>query len=335
MDFTKPDIPNIGAILPGRSPITSSSYHESGQRLFVASSEDSKLHIIDCSNGKPIQPSLKCELEGVRIVEATHHENNVLFAGKDIPQSSVINYWSTYDNKILRKFRGHTNTVTSISMSPTDDSFLTSSTDRTVRLWNISQSGCIAEMKLPIEAVHNPLTAFDSTGLVFAVTAGVKDGTGHFVHLYDAQNYSAGPFSELKVNNDDIEKLLRSQSSINPDIVVQQTKAEWTSLNFNQSGNQILVGNSMGLSIVLDGFEGTVQRVLSGQAKRATVHCITPDDNVLLQGNDNGSISCWDINAGSIIKTLHGHKGPINCIKSNPKFAQIASSCTQTALWIW
>ena len=38
-----------------------------------------------------------------------------------------------YDNKVLRKFRGHTDAITEISMSPADDMFLTSSKDRTVR----------------------------------------------------------------------------------------------------------------------------------------------------------------------------------------------------------
>jgi COMPASS component SWD2 len=337
MDFTKPDSPNIGIVIPGRSPVTSSSYHESGKRLFIASPGDSKLHVIDCLSGKPVHPSLKCEQEGIRLVEASHHENNVLFSGKDLQQSCVINYWSTYDNKILRKFRGHTNTVTSIAMSPADDTFLTSSYDRTVRLWNVAQAGCIAELNLPVEVEKTPLTGFDSTGLVFAVTAGIKGDTGHYVHLYDARNYSAGAFSELKVNHVDIEKLLRMQQNFAQDSVLQQSRAEWTSLNFNLSGNQILVGNKMGLSIILDGFEGTVQRVIQvpGRPTRPAVHCITPDDKVLLQGNDDGSISCWDIDSGTMIKTLQGHIGPVNCIKSNPKYAQLASSCSQTALWIW
>lgn len=72
MDFTKPNSPNIGAAIPGRSAATCLSYHESGKRLFVASSGDARLQIIDCLNGKAEQPALKCEREQIHVVEATY-----------------------------------------------------------------------------------------------------------------------------------------------------------------------------------------------------------------------------------------------------------------------
>lgn len=269
-----------------------------------------------------------------------HHDNNVLFAGKGSPtqpvgQRHAINYWSLYDNKILRKFRGHTDKIISISMCPADDTLLSSSADRTVRLWNISQAGCLAEMKLPDETEKSPLAAFDTTGLVFAVTAALRGGAGHCVHLYDARNYGAGAFAELKVNQEDIENVLRSQAGLAADRASLLSKVEWTSIEFNLSGNQILVGAEKGMSMILDGFEGTVQRVLVGKSDRPAVSCITPDDKTLLQGNDDGTISCWSIESGSVVKTLEGHPASINCVAANPKYAQIASCCTQTALWTW
>ena len=62
----------------------------------------------------------------------------MLTAGKGSPelpssQRNAVQYLSIYDNKVLRKFRGHTATITNISASPADDSFLTSSLDRSVR----------------------------------------------------------------------------------------------------------------------------------------------------------------------------------------------------------
>ena len=67
-----------------------------------------------------------------------HHDHCVLLAGNGSPelpssQKNSIQYVSMYDNKVLRKFRGHTDAITEISMSPADDTFLTSSKDRTVR----------------------------------------------------------------------------------------------------------------------------------------------------------------------------------------------------------
>lgn len=138
MDFSPAGQPQIGAVIRGKHRATCMSFHESGEKLFVASEADSRLRVIDTLKGTSEQPAFKCEREGVSIVEATHHNQCVLFAGKGtqdqpLAQRSAVHYLSLYDNKILRKFRGHTGEVSSLSMSPADDFFLSSSNDRTVR----------------------------------------------------------------------------------------------------------------------------------------------------------------------------------------------------------
>jgi hypothetical protein len=47
------------------------------------------------------------------------------------------------------------------------------------RLWNVQQAGCLADMKLPANTVGDPHAIFDSTGLVFAVTAAMSGGVGN------------------------------------------------------------------------------------------------------------------------------------------------------------
>jgi COMPASS component SWD2 len=93
--------------------------------------------------------------------------------------ANALHYWSLYDNKILRKFRGHADKITDITMNPAEDSFLTASRDRTVRLWNVQQAGCIGQMDLPSDTKGQPHVVYDSTGLVFGVTAEMAGGQGH------------------------------------------------------------------------------------------------------------------------------------------------------------
>ena len=57
----------------------------------------------------------------------------------------------------------------------------------TKRLWNVQQAGCVALMDLPANTVGDPHAIFDSTGLVFAVTATMAGGAGHvsnYKHRY-------------------------------------------------------------------------------------------------------------------------------------------------------
>jgi WD40 repeat protein len=64
-------------------------------------------------------------------------------------------------------------------MSPLEDLFLTASKDRTVRLWDAEQAGCLGKMDLPSNAEGNPSVVFDSTGLVFAVMSQMARGQGN------------------------------------------------------------------------------------------------------------------------------------------------------------
>jgi len=204
----------------------------------------------------------------------------------------------------------------------------------------MKQAGGIAELKLPADSCATnsaPLAAYDTTGLVFAISAAMADGTGQYLHLYDARNYGAGAFAELKVAQADVENAIRA-SSAGASSSVDLSGGKWTSLQFNQSGSQMLVANDKGVSILLDGFEGTVQRVLIGQQSqndRPAVATLTPDDKSVLMGNEDGSITCWNIETGVMMKRLEGHLGPVNCLAANPKYSQLASSCSQIGLWIW
>jgi len=72
MDFTSsPDLPGIGAVIPGRAPGISMSYHEEGTHLYVASEADSRLTIINCMTGKGDQAAIRCERERIHLVAAT------------------------------------------------------------------------------------------------------------------------------------------------------------------------------------------------------------------------------------------------------------------------
>lgn len=263
----------------------------------------------------------------------------MLFAGDAAGQRHAINYYSIYDNKILRKFRGHTSRVKCLAQCPADDTFLSTSMDRTVRLWTLQSAGCLAECQIPTEVnpKSNPLAVFDGSGLVFGIAAQKSDLSGHYLHLYDARNYGAGAFAELQVPAEALVKTMEEKgiTSARAATLAQQP---WHSLTFNVSGNQILVTGGEGLCVLLDGFEGTVQKALmhpDNAQSKAAVACFSTNDQYVLSGKEDGNIDCWNLASGTVFKTLKGHNGPISCIAANPKYTQFASSSRETALWIW
>lgn len=94
--------------------------------------------------------------------------------------------------------------------------------------------------------------------------------------------------------------------------------------------------------IIVDGYDGSITNVFFAEGLDGTPMsgvtagaCFTSDGNTVLVGNANGTISCYDAINGTMVKQLKGHVGAVGCIESNPKYAQIASSCTNTAIWLW
>lgn len=344
MDFTNAP-PKMGAVIRGQAPVTSLSFHEDGVHLFAASEADSKLRLVDCHKGTSDEPAIRCEREGVKLVSATHHNYSVLIAGtgneEQQEQKHSIHYLSLYDNKLLRTFRGHVGEIVDLSMSPVDDTFLSSSRDRTVRLWNLQQAGCLGKLELPPTVEGAPRATFDSTGLVFGVTAAMAAGSGHLIHLYDARKYSGGAFAELKLNQSTIEKAMHNKGFA-PEVSLELSKAEWTSMTFNTAGNKFLVTAKKGVGLLLDGFDGSVTEVFVGESLSGDVApsaplaaCFTVDDRNILGGCEDGTVCCWDANNGRLLHRLEGHADRVSAVACNPKLALVASACTNTAMWIW
>lgn len=61
----------------------------------------------------------------------------------------------------------------------------------------------------------------------------------------------------MEVKRNDIESKLRASGST-PERAYALSRSEWTSIDFNKSGKQILIGTNGGVVHTIDGFEGTV-----------------------------------------------------------------------------
>ncbi|KAL7529303.1 hypothetical protein ACHAWF_002929 [Thalassiosira exigua] len=210
------------------------------------------------------------------------------------------------------------------------------------RLWDCGKSGnSLGELKLPDRVEGAPLAVFDSTGLVFGVSAAMAGGEGNHIHLYDARNYTVGPFSEMKVTRQDVESKIRNTGST-PERAFALSKAEWTSIEFSKSGKAILIGVNGGVALSVDGYEGTVLHSFLSEARRGgtpsssnpMAACFTTDDRSVICGNDDGTVSCYQADSGLLARKLRGHVGRVGAVFCNPKYAQIASACTNTAVWI-
>ena len=150
-----------------------------------------------------------------------------------------------------------------------------------------------------------------------------------------------GPFSEMKTTRHEIEAKIRVSGST-PERAYALSKAEWTSMEFNKSGKQILIGAMGGLTLSLDGYEGNVihsfQTETLPSSTTATqtypmATCFTADDMSIICGNDDGTVSCYHAESGLLTRKLRGHVDRVGAVAANPKYKQLATACTNTAVW--
>ena len=170
------------------------------------------------------------------------------------------------------------------------------------------------------------------------------------VHLYDARKHDGGPFSELKVEQPNLESFL-TQRGVSSGDAKELSRSEWKSITFNAAGSQMLATARGGLAILLDGFTADIMQAFLADAggsgtsniggdddergvEDSITACFTRDDRFVLGGCSDGTVKCWSAASGSLVNTLTGHVGPVSAIACNPRRAQVASSCTNTALWI-
>lgn len=165
--------------------------------------------------------------------------------------------------------------------------------------------------------------------------------------MYDARNYSDGPFADFQVDGTTLHKSIM-QKGLPVDVASVLSAAEWTSIEFNTSGKQMLVAAKQGLAIMLDGFNGSITQIfvastvsydkvgaVASHSNDGLAACFSYDDRFVLGGCEDGTIHCWNASSGNLLNKLEGHKSRVGCIAANPKFAMMASSCTNTALWVW
>ncbi|RXM94414.1 WD repeat-containing protein 82 [Acipenser ruthenus] len=188
-------------------------------------------------------------------------------------------------------------------MSPVDDTFITGSLDKTIRLWDLRSPNCQGLMHLQ----GKPVCSFDPEGLIFA--AGVNS---EIVTLYDLRSFDKGPFATFKMMPD--------------------RTCEWTGLKFSNDGKLILVSTNGGTLRLLDAFKGVVLHSFMGYNNSKGVMLeasFTPDSQFIMIGSEDGKIHVWNAESGMKVAVLDGkHTGPVTCLQFNPKFMTFASGCS-------
>ncbi|CAH1709339.1 unnamed protein product [Chironomus riparius] len=280
-------------------------FSTSGEKL-ISCSEDDQIVLYDCEKGTQTR-TVNSKKYGVDHIRFTHSSMTAIHSSTKV--DDTIRYLSLHDNKYLRYFPGHTKKVTSLNISPIDDTFISGSLDKTLRLWDLRSPNCQGVMHLQ----GKPIAAFDPEGLIFA--AGVNSES---IKLYDLRSFDKGPFVTFMLN--------------------QEKECEWTGLKFSKDGKTILISTNGSIIRLIDAFHGTPLQTFTGYSNNKGIPIeasFSPDSQYIFSGSTDGRVHVWNADSGFKVCVLNGdHQNPVQCVQFNPKYMMMVSACTNLAFWL-
>ncbi|KAF8223122.1 WD40 repeat-like protein [Tricholoma matsutake] len=329
----------------GPRHITGISFDDRGDQVITAG-EDETFRLYNCKTGKH-HKTLHSKKYGVDLPRFTHKNTAIIHASTK--EDDTIRYHSLHDNKYLQYFKGHKARVVSLEVSPVDDGFMSGSLDKTVRLWDLRAPLCRGLLTLP----SNPIIAYDSTGVVFAVAV------NHYsrILLYDQANFDKAPFLVITLEDPTLALISYPPRPI-----------YMTSMAFSSNGKYLLVGCSGDAHYIMDAFEGHLLAKLEGHVglERRSLSAPpsiepvkgssgeevgwTPDSKYVIGGSLDGKVFVWDVQnlpsrTGSVdlkvpplrlqpLVSLDGHPGPSRCVRFNPRVAMMCTAGSELTFWL-
>lgn len=294
-----------------KGQIRSMDFSSDGKNLAICC-ETNKINLFDCEKGTHIDlPFIDCYKYGVGIIKYANnsHPHYVIHSSTILDDHIRVLNLNSRQYKVY--FKGHNNTVTSLSISPYDDTFLSGSKDNTAKLWDLRSSRFRGFVKLD----GHPVVNYDPEGLIFAI--GINSES---INLYDMRYYEKGPFKVFELPSN--------------------MRGNWTSLKFSPNGKSIMINAEGSLIHLIDAFTGKpLHDPLNGrlnQGCRSLEASFSPDSNLIFSGSDDGkSIIFWEQSTGKQVLILKSsHMFPVKCVEFNPRLTMFASAGKELHFWV-
>jgi len=250
-------------------------------------------------------------------------------------QADAIRYLATHDNSFIRYFEGHEGAVTSLSLHPGADNFISCSLDNTVRLWNMGTKQWSAKLLLN----NATLSAWDPSGTIFAIACPASAT----VVLYDYRNFEKAPFAVFDI--------LKARGPADPDAPFRG----YTVLMFSNDGKHLLLGSRSGGHFLLDAFDGSLKAYLrkpngstrrsaAGEAETGALEssgdcCFSPDGRYVLSGSKKDLLA-WDTLASpasnKVLEPAYvlDEKREASVVAYNPRYNMIATADQELMFWL-
>lgn len=211
---------------------------------------------------------------------------------------------STDTSVLARRLVGHAGPVYGLSFSPDNRYLLSSSEDKTVRLWSTDTYTSLVSYK------------------------------GHTAPVWDV---SFGPFGHyFATASHDQTARLWSVDHIYPLRIFAGHLSDVDTVSFHPNSMYVVTGSSDKTCRLWDINRGNSVRVFTGHTAAINVTAISPDGRWMASAGEDNVINVWDLGSGVRLKTMRGHgKSSIYSLAFSREGSVLVSAGADCTVRVW
>ena len=231
-------------------------------------------------------------LIGNSLLCSTINESATLLATTAVTKDHQIQYVDFVHLQWIRTYGHHTNIITSLSASPREETFLSSSLDNTVSINDLRSTSVIAKLKLS----DTYLTAFHPDGTYFAICA------NQCIAIHDMRRLTDQKAIYLYAypNNSTYNKL-------------------WTGIKYSPNGKYIMTTGTENCIQIFEADTGKPFRIFSKHQNTfndSLEASFSHDSEYLASGSSDGAVYVWNVQKDQFLQKIKcGDESPTNIVR--------------------
>lgn len=248
---------------------------------------------------------------------------------------------------LIRTLEGHTNWVWGVSFNPRGGSFITTSTDATVRKWEIATGREMGRFWNNEHGLFMTRITHNPDGRILASDCRPKGGNKRHLLLW---NTAQGRILEMIAVNSPISNLKFSQSgqllatsdeegqialwNVAAAEEIHKQRVE-SYVAFSSDLDFYATINHRKEIILIDLTSGHILKTMKGRTLSAANMVISPDDRFIAVADVAHTIEIWEIASERCVHTLNGHSAKVTCMAFSPTGNLLASGSEDSTTRLW
>jgi len=323
--------------------INSCCFFPNGRKL-VSTSYDETVKVWNVSDGSLIM-ALEGHSESVNSCAVSPDGKLIITASDD----HSLKLWNATSGKLISTFKGHSGEVAACSFFPDGKKFITASRDQTIKV-------CDVDGNPHAEIIDNRIKKYLISGrMIIALTCDnfIKIWDSESGNLVDTYSEDIVPVEAIESSSDH-KRILTITNKLNdtntiltvwdvltskPISTIYEDRRPW-SISFSPDGSRIVTkGKDNDTLKVWNTAIGDIGQVIKVGDYSADFAFFSDGNRILLAYDKsplkkNLPFQIWDLNTGSLEKTLTDPPGKIDVISISPNGNRVVASCNTPDLEI-